>query len=80
MAFTASTDAVPVPSMGTTQEVRPLTSSPSRRGQSSGGALWRAVYTPGDRRTSRVCSLSLWRVARGSKLMRLELIHGLFIT
>jgi hypothetical protein len=26
------------------------------------------------------CSLSLWRVARGSKLMRLELIHGLFIT
>jgi hypothetical protein len=26
------------------------------------------------------CSLSLWRVARGSKLMFLELIHGLFIT
>jgi hypothetical protein len=26
------------------------------------------------------CSLSLWRVARGSKLMRLELIHGFFIT
>ncbi len=26
------------------------------------------------------CSLSLWRVARGSNLMRLELIHGLFIT
>jgi hypothetical protein len=26
------------------------------------------------------CSLSLWRVARGSKLMRLELIHGSFIT
>jgi hypothetical protein len=26
------------------------------------------------------CALSLWRVARGSKLMRLELIHGLFIT
>jgi hypothetical protein len=26
------------------------------------------------------CSLSLWRVARGSKRMFLELIHGLFIT
>jgi hypothetical protein len=26
------------------------------------------------------CSLSLWRAVRGSKLMRLELIHGLFIT
>ncbi len=26
------------------------------------------------------CSLSLWRVVRGSKLMHLELIHGLFIT
>ncbi len=27
-----------------------------------------------------ICSLSLWRVARGSKHMFLELIHGLFIT
>ncbi len=26
------------------------------------------------------CLLSLWRVARGSKHMFLELIHGLFIT
>ncbi len=26
------------------------------------------------------CSLSLWRAARGSKHMFLELIHGLFIT
>jgi hypothetical protein len=26
------------------------------------------------------CSLSLWRVVQGSKLMHLELIHGLFIT
>ncbi len=26
------------------------------------------------------CSLSLWRVVRGSKLMHLDLIHGLFIT
>jgi hypothetical protein len=26
------------------------------------------------------CLLSLWRVARGSKRMFLELIHGLFIT
>ncbi len=30
--------------------------------------------------THYVCSLSLWRVARGSKHMFLELIHGLFIT
>jgi hypothetical protein len=29
---------------------------------------------------SMYCSLSLWRVARGSKHMFLELIHGLFIT
>jgi hypothetical protein len=28
-------------------EVRPLTSSPSGRGQSSGGALWTPAYTPG---------------------------------
>jgi hypothetical protein len=27
-----------------------------------------------------ICSLSLWRVVRGSKLMHLELIHGLCIT
>jgi hypothetical protein len=26
------------------------------------------------------CLLSLWRATRGSKLMRLELTHGLFIT
>ncbi len=26
------------------------------------------------------CSLSLWRVVRGIKLMHLDLIHGLFIT
>ncbi len=26
------------------------------------------------------CSLSVWRVVRGSKLMHLDLIHGLFIT
>ncbi len=37
-AFTGATDAVPVPSMGTAKEVRPLTSSPSSRGQSSGGS------------------------------------------
>jgi hypothetical protein len=29
---------------------------------------------------SGTCSLSLWRVVRGSKLMHLDLIHGLFIT
>jgi hypothetical protein len=39
-AFTGATDAVPVPSTGTATEVRPLTSSPSGYGQSSGGALW----------------------------------------
>jgi hypothetical protein len=58
-AFTASTDMVPDPSTGTAQEVRPLTSSPSSRGQSSRGALWRAVYTPGDCQTSRVYSTTL---------------------
>jgi hypothetical protein len=31
----------------TATEVRPLTTSPSSRGQGSGGALWRPVYTPG---------------------------------
>ncbi len=50
--FTASTNAVPVPSAGTAQEVGPLTSSPPSRGQSLGGFLWRAVYDPGDGQTS----------------------------
>jgi hypothetical protein len=45
-AFAASTDMVPVSSMGTTPEVGPLTSSSPSRGQSSGGALWRAGYIP----------------------------------
>jgi hypothetical protein len=36
VAFKASTDAVPVSSTGTAPEVRPLTSSPPSRGQSSG--------------------------------------------
>ncbi len=35
------------------------------------------IHTGGPRRG---CSLSLWRVVRGSKLMHLDLIHGLFIT
>jgi hypothetical protein len=51
-AFTASTDTLAVLSAGTTQEVGPLTSSPLSRGQSSGGALWRAVYASGDGQTS----------------------------
>ncbi len=51
-ACTACTDTVPVLSAGTAQEVRPLTSSPSSRGQSSGGALLRATYAPGDSQTS----------------------------
>jgi hypothetical protein len=34
--FTVSTEVVPVPSTGTATEIRPLTSSPSSRGQSSG--------------------------------------------
>jgi hypothetical protein len=45
--FTVSTEAVPITSKGTAKEVRPLTSSPSSQGHSSGGALWRPVYTPG---------------------------------
>ncbi len=42
------------PFTGTVQEIRPLTSSPSSRSQSSGGALWRTFYTSGDHQTSRV--------------------------
>jgi hypothetical protein len=48
-AITGATDAVPDPSMGTATEVVLLTSSPSSRGQSSGGALWTPPYTPGRR-------------------------------
>jgi hypothetical protein len=48
----AFTDTVLVPSTGTAPEVGPLTSSPPSQGQSSGGALCRAVYTPGDGQTS----------------------------
>jgi hypothetical protein len=55
-AFTVSTDVVPVSSTGTAPEIGPLTSSPPSRGQSSGGALWRAGYLPGDCLTSRVYS------------------------
>jgi hypothetical protein len=51
------------------------------------GLVWRDVAVtcmPGGARHGVVrrskCSLSLWRVARGSKLMHLDLIHGLFIT
>jgi hypothetical protein len=33
-----------------------------------------------DRECLHNCSLSLWRVVRGSKLMHLDIIHGLFIT
>ncbi len=37
--------------------------------------------TPGTGDSSGTpCLLSLWRVARGSKHMFLELIHGLFLT
>jgi hypothetical protein len=59
-AFTAYIDAVAVLSTGTTQEVVPLTSSPSSRGQSSGGGgLWRAGYGPGDRLTIWVYSTTV---------------------
>jgi hypothetical protein len=54
--YTASIDSVPIPSTGTAQEVGPLTSSPSSRGQSLGVAPWRAGYTPGDRLISWVNS------------------------
>ncbi len=53
-AFTASTDAVPISSTGTAPEVGPLTSSPPSRGQSSGGAPWRAGYISGDHLTNWV--------------------------
>ncbi len=54
--ITGATDAVPIPSTGTATEVGPLTSSPTSRGQSSGGALWTPAYTPGDGQTSWVYS------------------------
>jgi hypothetical protein len=38
------------------------------------------VYEYAKKVESYTCSLSLWRVVRGSKLMHLDLIHGLFIT
>ncbi len=47
--FTGATDGVPVPSMGTAKEVRPLTSSRSSRRQSSGGAPWTPAYIPSRR-------------------------------
>jgi hypothetical protein len=53
-ASTVSADVLPVLSKGTTQEVGPQASSPSSRGQSSVGALWRAGYASGDRLTSWV--------------------------
>ncbi len=56
-AFTASTDVVPIPSTGAAPEVGPLTSSPPSRGQSLGGALWRAVYAPGEGQTSPAYSI-----------------------
>jgi hypothetical protein len=39
--------------------------------------LWEHVWC--GYHIDHTCSLSLWRVVRGSKLMHLELIHGLFI-
>jgi hypothetical protein len=48
-AYKGATDAVPVLPTGTAMEVRPLTSSPSGRGQSLGGALWTPAYTRGRR-------------------------------
>ncbi len=55
-ATTGATDAVPILSMSTATEVGPLTSSPPGQGQSSGGALWKPSYTPGDSQTSQVYS------------------------
>jgi hypothetical protein len=41
------------------------------------GSEWTGIRAT----TQRRCSLSLWRVVRGSKLMHLvSLIHGLFVT
>jgi hypothetical protein len=56
-----------VSSTGTAPEVGPLTSSPPSQGQSSGGALWRAGYTPGDHLTSWVysttcCTVSVYQL------------------
>jgi hypothetical protein len=58
---------VPILSMGTATEVGPLTSSPSSRGQSSGGALWRPAYTPGGRShqlgvLQQACTVPLYKL------------------
>jgi hypothetical protein len=42
--------------------------------------LYWAIITMTSTGQDHECSLSLWRVVRGSKLMHLDLIHGLFIT
>jgi hypothetical protein len=55
-ALTGATDKVPVSSTGTAKEVGPLISSPSSRGQSSGGALWTPAYIPSYGQTSRMYS------------------------
>jgi hypothetical protein len=55
-AITGATEAVPIQSMGTAIDVGPLTSSPSGRGQSSGGALWTPPFSPGDGQTNQVYS------------------------
>jgi hypothetical protein len=51
-------------------------------GAAGEGGLSRGVFTASYwLLRSHICSLSLWRVVRGSKLMHLDhLIHGLFIT
>jgi hypothetical protein len=54
--ITGATDAVPVPSTGTTTEVGSLTFSLPGQGQSEGGALWTPAYTPGEGQTSWVSS------------------------
>jgi hypothetical protein len=46
-AIPVSTAAVPALSAVTALEIRPLTSPPAGRRQTSGGPLWRPGYTPG---------------------------------
>ncbi len=52
-------------------------------GSDAGGEVCVLYYKIGGKKINSFnssCSLSLWRVVRGSKLMDLDLIHGLFIT
>jgi hypothetical protein len=73
-------NAVPISSMGTAQEVGPLTSSPPSQGQSwGGGSLWRAVYAPGDNQTSPAYSSQLVQYLYLNQLLSINKLVLLYL-